>query len=200
MKKKKQINKPKFYLSSFPMDTLPSTIIPLLDRLWIPTNDTSLVYATIDQLSIDTKGLNEKVKEAVDANWTRWKTETFNDTDRHVSLFLYNLRFNNVTLKQSLQQWIYPIYDEKEGEETKEGLLENNMTNKMNQLFQKDMLAFLDRPDIDTENVDFSPHPDLMDPSDMRRIVCIPLFRETKKRLYFLHTYNSSFQYTIKRV
>ena len=206
---------------------LPSTIIPLVDQLWLPTSDTSFSYANIDQLSVDTKGLNnQQVKDATEANFARWKSETFTDTDRSIVLFLYNLRFQNVTLKQSLQQWIYPIHNEDDTpppvEEIEPGQIvetwedkqaktwmkikkENDYTNNMCQMYQRDMLNFVkDKTHdnaINIENVDLTPSLDLFtnDELKMRRVVCIPIYVSSQKRLYFIHTCHSSFQYEIKQ-
>ena len=191
---------------------LPSTIIPLVDQLWLPLSETSTSFANSDLLSVDTKGLQSpQLVEAIQKNWTQWKNDTFKE-DVTIMLFLYNLRFNNVSLKQSLQQWIYPIVDstyQMEEDEAKPDAAvvtweeRNTYTNKMCQMYQKDMIDFVCdktcKTQLQTENVDITPADDLFTSEElrMRRVVCIPLYYPREKKLYFIHTSHSSFQYEI---
>jgi hypothetical protein len=192
---------------------LPTTIIPLVDQLWLPLSDTTLFRSKINTLGLEHSPTSpEAYKQELENNLNKWIKSVGEQTD--VTLFLYELRFNNVTLKKSIQQWIYAkcgegyVNEEGSGENVVNVGWEelNERTNKMCQLYQRDMRIFtqeqMKENNILTENVDISPSCDTLNEEDQKyiRMVTIPLFHHDSKTLYFIHTPMSSFTCEIQSI
>ena len=190
---------------------LPTTIIPLVDQLWLPLSDTVLFSGKIKQLGVDHfTQTSEAYHDDIQKNFEAWKNSIGQKDE--ITLFLYELRFNNVTLKKSIQQWVYAKCNE--GYISEEGSDENTVkvgweelnarTNKMCQLYQRDMRIYVQEQmrenHITTENIDISPPCELLGEEDRKhiRMVTIPLFHHKSKTLYFIHTPMSSFNYEIE--